>query len=168
MDQQTLLILMTVFVAISGIALLVQAAMLAGLYVTSKKTQRRVEEVLPRINTLLEGAQTTLEQSQRQIGEIGLRANQVLDTTKVQLARVDEFLADASTRAKIQMDRAELVLDDAMSRTQETVALVHRGVTAPVREAHALAAGVKSAVTHFFQARKPSVANATADEEMFI
>ena len=36
--------------------------------------------------------------------------------------RVEELLEDAASRARVQMDRAELVLDDAMIRTQRTVA----------------------------------------------
>ena len=59
--------------------------------------------------------------------DIGNKTNSILDTTKVQVARIDELLNDASVRAKVQLERAEMVLDDAMDKTQSTVGLIHRG-----------------------------------------
>ena len=87
-----------------------------------------------------------MEQSGRQITEITTRANDILDSTKRQLAIVEDVVGDAAARAKVQMERVELVMDDTLSRAHETVAVVHDGIMRPLRELNGIAAGVRAAL----------------------
>jgi hypothetical protein len=91
-----------------------------------------------------------------------------LDLTKQQLVKVDELLSDASVRAKVQMERAEMVLDDTMTRVQETVGIVQRGVLRPVREVHGILTGIRTTIAYLGRASRSTVERATSDEEMFI
>jgi hypothetical protein len=75
---------------------------------------------------------------------------------------------DATQRAKVQLERAEMVLDDTMSRAHETVTMVHSGLLRPLREVQGIAAGIRTAIAHLTRGNRPSVAQATHDEEMFI
>jgi hypothetical protein len=84
------------------------------------------------------------------------------------LVKVEEVVTDASGRAKVQMDRVELVLDDTMTRAHETVATVHSGIMRPLREINGIALGIKTAFAHMARGGRPSVAEATSDDEMFI
>ncbi len=168
MDQQTLLILMTIFVALAAIAMFVQAAMLIGIYRISKGTQEKVFALLPQIESLVESTRAGVDQSRKQILEITTRASAILDSAREQLTKVEEIVTDATSRARVQMDRMELVLDDTMTRAQETVAAVHESVMWPVRELHGIAAGVRAALDFLVRGSRPSVAQATSDEEMFI
>jgi hypothetical protein len=102
------------------------------------------------------------------VEKIGSTSNAILDVTKQQLAKVDELLSDASTRAKVQMERAEMVLDDTMTRVQKTVSIVQTGVLWPVRELTGVVSGVRTFVTHLGRGGRPTVDHATSDEEMFI
>jgi hypothetical protein len=78
-------------------------------------------------------------------------------------------MEDVTERAGIQLDRAEMVLDDAMNRAQETVALVHSGVMRPLRQIQAIAAGLQAMVNYFLRGgRSGNPTRATVDEEMFI
>lgn len=165
MDQQTVLL---VFVAVSSAALLIQACMLIGIFVVSKRTQARVAETLPDVQRVLGDAEAALAETRKYIKEIGPKVNTILDSAKVQMARIDDLVADASGRAKVQMDRAELVLDDAMDKVQTTVLLLHRGIIAPIREVHGVLSGLRAALSYLARARRPSVDHVTADEEMFI
>jgi ABC-type transporter Mla subunit MlaD len=175
MDQQTLLYIMTAFVIIAGIALLLQLGFIFGLYKTAKTTEQKVaavlpkvEATLPKVEALIASSQKTIEQGRQQITEVMGKANEILDTTKRQLAKVDEVVTDATTRAKVQLERAEMILDDTMSRAHETVSIVHHGIMRPVREIHGVIAGVRTALAHLARGNRPSVAQATHDEEMFI
>jgi hypothetical protein len=182
MDQQTLLYIMTAFVAIAAISLLLQLATLFGLYRTAKQMQEKtnellpkVHELLPKVHSIVDSSQKAVEQSRQHIQEIAAKANalaaqanSLLDSGKAQMVKVDELVTDATGRAKVQLERAEMVLDDTMSRAHETVALVHNGVTRPLREINGLAAGIRTAVAHLARGGRPSVAQATHDEEMFI
>lgn len=167
MDQQTLLTVMTAFVIIAAIALMIQAAMLAGIYKASRGLQENVQRVLPKVETVLEASRQTIEDSRKQIADITSKTSEILETTRKQMSRVDEFLDDAASRARVQMDRAEMVLDDAMVRTQRTVALVEGGVLKPIMQVRGVAAGLKTALNMLMRGR-PNPEDAHSDEEMFI
>jgi hypothetical protein len=175
MDQQTLLILMTTFVAIAAIALLIQAGLLFAIFKTTRavdeKAQRllpKIEALMPKVEALVESSRVAVDDGRRQIAEITSRTTEILDTTRVQLGRVDAVMQDVTTRAAIQLDRAEMVLDDAMNRAQETVALVHSGVMRPLRQIQAVAAGLQAVVNYLMRGRNGNPTRATVDEEMFI
>jgi len=168
MNETTLLYVMTAFVIISAIALCVQAGMLAGIYKTTKLLQQKIDPLVPKVESLVERANSTVEQSGRQITEITARANDILDSTKRQLAIVEEVVGDAAVRAKVQMERVELVLDDTLSRAHETVVLVHDGIMRPLREINGIAVGIRAALNALGRGDRPTVDQATSDEEMFI
>jgi ABC-type transporter Mla subunit MlaD len=168
MSETALLYVMTAFVIVSAIALCVQAGMLAGIYRTTKALQESVNPLLPKVESLVAKATSTVEQSGKQITEITTRTNDILDSTKRQLAIVEEVVGDAAARAKVQMERMELVLDDTFSRAHETVAVVHDGILRPLRELNGIAAGVRAAVGALGRGNRSPVDRATSDEEMFI
>ncbi len=169
MSETTLLYVMTAFVIISAIALCIQAGMLAAMYKTTKSLQQKHQTLLfPRWRVWSRRANSTVEQSGKQITEITTRANDILDSTKRQLAIVEEVVGDAAVRAKVQMERVELVLDDTLSRAHETVAVVHDGIMRPLREVNGIAAGVRAALNSLARGNRPTVDQATSDEEMFI
>jgi ABC-type transporter Mla subunit MlaD len=175
MSETTLLYVMTAFVVISAIALCIQAGMLAAIYKTTKTLQEAVNPLLPKVERLVEKTNAVVEQSGPQIVEISTRANEILvstkailDSTKRQVAIVEETVGDAAGRAKVQMDRVELVLDDTLSRAHETVAVFHDGVMRPLREINGLAAGIRAALAQLARGDRPTVDQATSDEEMFI
>lgn len=174
MDQQTLLTVMTVFVSVAAVALVIQAAMLFGIYKAARGMQEAVgrvvpqaEALLPKAQALLETSHQTVQDSRQQIAEITSRTSEILAVTHKQVQRVDSLLEDASMRARVQMDRAEMVLDDAMGRTQQTVAAVHSGVMKPLQQIQGVAAGLRTAM-QFLTRGRPNPAEAHSDEEMFI
>lgn len=168
MDQQTLLYIMAAFVVIAAIALVLQAGLLFGIYKSSRATREKVVVLAPKVESLLETSQRAVEQGSKQVLDVTAKANQVLDSTRVQVARVEELLVDVSARAKVQFDRAELVLDDTMTRAQETVATFHGSVMRPLREINGVTCGIRTALQTLMRGSRPSVAQATQDDEMFI
>ncbi len=176
MDQQTLL---TIFVGLATLAMLIQAAMLVVLGVVALKLQQKIAPLLGPAQSILQTSKRMVEKVEGQvdrigtsveghIDKIGSSSSAILDTTKQQLVKVDGLLSDATTRAKSQMDRAEMVLDDTMTRVHQTVSTVQSGVLRPVREVQGLFAGVKGALTYLGKSGRATVDHATSDEEMFI
>ena len=168
MDQTALLYVMTAFVIIAAIALCIQAGMLAGMYKATKSLQADIKPLLPKVESLVDTTKTTVEQSRKQILDVTTRANEILESTKRQLAMVEDVVSDASARAKVQLERVELVLDDTLGRAHETVATLHDGIMRPLREINGVAAGIKAALAFLSRGNRPSVDQATSDEEMFI
>ncbi len=175
MDQQTLLILLTIFVGVAALAMLIQMGMLIGLFLVARKLQTTVTELMPQINGIIAvGKKTadvtlrTVESTEKHIAKIGATSDTILDITKRQVARIDEMLTDTTTRAKVQLERAEMVLDDSMGRAQETVSIIQRTILRPVREINGLVVGLRTSLAHLGRGSRPTVDHATADEEMFI
>ena len=168
MDQTTLLYVMTAFVIIAAIALCIQAGMLAAMYRTTKALQAEIQPLLPKVESLVDTTKSTVEQSRKQVVEIVTRANEIMDSTKRQLTMVEGVVSDATSRAKVQLERVDLVLDDTLGRAHETVATVHEGIMRPLREINGIAIGLKTALAFLARGNRPSVDQATSDEEMFI
>jgi hypothetical protein len=168
MDQNTLLILLIIFVALSAFAMLIQAGTLLGLFLVARKLQQAVMPMVPQIESIVGTTKRTVENVEKQIEKIGNTSSTILDVTKQQVHKIDALLDDATARAKVQMERAEMVLDDGMTRVQETVTAVQSGVMRPIREVYGVLTGFRTFLTHLGRAGRPTVDHATSDEEMFI
>ncbi|MBI4903542.1 MAG: hypothetical protein HY820_07905 [Acidobacteria bacterium] len=163
-----MIILLTIFVGMVAVGQLLQGIAVMKMRRSAELLQQQVAAFLPRAQAVLEDAEMTLQQSRKQLTEVTEKANVVLDATRAQLATVEALLTDFSSRAKVQLDRAEMVLDDTMGRVQETVATVHNGVMRPLKEITGISAGIRAALGQLLKGGRPSVAQATSDEEMFI
>src|SRR5579864_4536473 len=130
----TLAIIMTVCLALIAVSLLIQAAVVIGLYKRSNGMIESATRMLPKIEAVLESSRIAIDDGKKLIDDVTVRTNDILDAARKQLARVDEVLEDASVRARVQLDHAEMVLNDAMRRAQQTVAVVHTGIMRPLRE----------------------------------
>jgi hypothetical protein len=126
-----------------------------------------VQRLMPKIESILETSRLTIEDGRKQIADISAKASDIVETTRLQVHRIDGLVEDATMRAKVQMDRAEMVIDDTMGRVQRTVAIVEAGIIKPVRQVQGVAAGIRTAVL-FLTRGRPNPAHATSDEEMFI
>ena len=168
MDEHTLLILLTIFVAVAALAMLIQAGTLLGLFIVARKLQTKIMPIIPEVEAIIGVTKRTAGKVEKHIEKIGTTGEAIMEVTKQQLVRVDDLLGDASTRAKVQMERAEMVLDDTMTRVQKTVSIVQSGVLRPVKEAYGFFAGVRTALSYLGHGGRPTVDHATADEEMFI
>ncbi len=164
MDQQTLL---TIFVGLAAFAMLIQAGMLVGMLVVALQLKSKVNALMSPVMGIMDVSKRSLDKVEGHIDRIGNQSSSILDVTKQQLSKVDDLLTDASTRAKVQMERAEMVMDDTMTRVQQTVSIVQSGVIRPVREVQGVLAGIRTTISHLGKAR-PTVEHATSDEEMFI
>ena len=168
MDQTTLLSILIVFVAIAAIALLGQAVALVGLFLVARDLRTKIFAAWPQIESIIGASRRTVEQAEHHLGSIGTTSVAILDVTKQQLVKVDELLSDASMRAKVQLERAEMVLDDTMTKVQNTVGILQRGVLTPVRGVYGVITGIRTAVSHLGRGGRPTVEHVTSDEEMFI
>ena len=168
MSSDALLYVMAGAVVVSALALILQALMLVGVYKSSAALRETVTRMAGQVESVVESVQRSQEQTRKQISEVATKASEVLDLAHKQLVRIDDVLGDAVTRAKVQMDRVELILDDSIGKLQETTSLLHKGILRPVREINGLAAGIQAALGFLFRGQRLTVEQATHDEEMFI
>jgi hypothetical protein len=83
--------------------------------------------------------------------------------------RIGELLHDAGDRARTRLEQIDQAVDSTVEQVGQVGDAMKRAVLRPVREVNGLAAGISAAVsTLVHHSRKPSVDQATQDEEMFI
>jgi len=167
MDQTTLLYIMAGFTCIAALALVIQAFLLLGMYRATVSLSDRVQTLLPKVEALMDTSRVTLEESRATIAEIRQKSNLVLDTGHRQFVQLESIIADFAKRSTKQLAYAEAVVEDTLSRVEDTVSLVHKGVLKPIRSITGIAAGVGAAVQYLMR-RRPNPERATLDEEMFI
>jgi hypothetical protein len=169
MDNQTILLASSaVFVAISAAAMIFQAAMLYGTYKASRELRDRIVPLTVKVDALVESSRSAVDEARVKMVEITTRTNQILDVARQQMETVEELLDDASLRTRRQLRNAEMVVEDALARAQETVELVHKGILSPIRGINGVAAGVRAALQFLLRGTRPSPDQVTVDEEMFI
>lgn len=159
---------MAVAVLISSIALLFSAFASVGTYLAVRKIQSQVSPLVPQVTEFLLNSREALEEALKQFHETGKKTQAVLEDVHAEIAGFSEARVALTNRLQAQVQRVELVLDDSLANIQEIVSVVHGGVIKPIREVNGLVAGVRTAVRSFFVGRRPSVAQATQDEETFI
>ena len=168
MDPHTSNVIVSIAMSIVAVAVLFQAAMVFGMYKAAKELRDKMNVFLPKAEGLLGSAEKSLNESRAEIKEITTKARSMMDAAQAQLTRIDGVVTDATGRAKVQMERVEMIVDDTLSRVHGTVMSLNEGVLRPVREVNALAQGIRAGLSALLRGGRPSVAQATADEEMFI
>ena len=168
MDEHTLLVIMAVFVFVAAVALVAQAVCAFGMYKALRAAHEHVARLTPKVEALAETSRGAIEQGQGHVEALSAKTHTILDGAQKQMARVDELMADATVRTRKQMVQAEAVLDDVMSRAQDTVAMVHGGILKPLREINGVAAGIRAALHYMARTGRPTPDRLTVDEEMFI
>lgn len=175
MADSNLLVVLTVFVALCALSQLGQFVAMFGLYKKVKQIHERalplavrVENSLESANLTLASVKMTIDDGRKQMAGISSKAHAILDTAQTQMVKVDSLFTEASDRARVQMDRVESVVGDTVDRVQSLVTTTHEGLLKPVNEINALVSGVRGGLGFLFKSRRPSVVNATQDEEMFI
>ena len=158
-------ILLTVFVALTAIAVMTQAAVLVAIYMVSKRHSEQMErfmvetrEMMAPIKTITENLRT----ASANFVEIGIAARD-------QFRRVEGMVNDTSEVLQTQLARLDSVTREVVERVNVTAQTLQDSVVAPIREVAALARGVGRGIEALFLRRpKPRVDQAHQDEELFI
>lgn len=175
MTQETFNILVAAGVFLAALGLIIQALAAYATYRAVKALQEKVEPVIPRVHETLDTtsqmlaqATRTFEETRHHLTEISTKTNEILGLANNQLEAFNEVREDVTHRVRAQAERIELVLDDTLSRFQNVTHTVHRGVMAPAREVSGVMAGIKAGLQSLRRGSRPSVAEATNEDGMFI
>jgi methyl-accepting chemotaxis protein len=150
---------LTVFIALTGIAVFLQAGVLLAMYVAMRKSGERVEALANELKTKV---LPSVEQAQEMLTELRPKVEVIVDnlqdTTTVvrnQIERVDAAVNDVVDRARLQVIRADELLGRTLDRVEQTSELVHRTVVSPVRQLSGLMQGITVGLEFLFSGRKP-------------
>jgi hypothetical protein len=165
--------LLTVFIAVTAAAVLLQAAILAGMFFAVRKTTAKVESLAEEVKTKV---LPTAELAHSMMLELRPKIESVADNVSVsttilrtQVERIDATLTDIVDRTRLQVIRADEFVNNTMDKLEETREAVQRTVVSPVRHISGLMHGVTAGVEAFFsRKRQRSGAPNVQQDEMFI
>jgi hypothetical protein len=148
---------LTVFIALTGIAVLLQAGVLMAMYFTMRKSSERMEALASEVKTKV---MPTVEQAQQMLKEMGPQLEVIVDnlegaTTVIrsQIERVDATVTDAMDRARLQIIRGDELLTRTMDRVEHTSDIVQKTVVSPVRQLSGLMQGITVGLEFLFGSR---------------
>jgi methyl-accepting chemotaxis protein len=162
-------------VAIATLCILTMAVVSIMLYRMVSRVQARVDGVAARVTPLIDTVRKLADENGPKVTVIASNAVEIFDNAKQisvvakdQAHRFAEVGRDIADRTKAQIARVDAVVDDTVDRVHQAGDNVKAAVSKPVREASAVLAGVRAAVSTLANGRRPTVDHITQDEEMFI
>jgi len=166
------------FIALTGAAVVLQAGILAAMYLAVRKSSARMDALATEVKTkalpTLETAQAMLIELRPKLQTIAENLAETTSSVRSQVQRMDATVNDVVDRARLQVIRADDLLSRTLDRVEETSDMVHETVVSPVRQFAGLIQGVTAGIEFLLgnrsrrngrgrEARRP-----VSQDEMFI
>jgi hypothetical protein len=165
--------LLTVFIAVTAVAVVLQMVILAALYFSTKKTSARVEAIAKQVEDkavpALTLANEMLIDAKPKLQVILENMTVTTTTVREQSERLNVTLSDIVDRTRLQVIRADEIVSRTMDRVEETTEAVHHVVLSPVRQLSAMMTGLMAGIGEYVGGRKiRRQERAVPQDEMFI
>jgi hypothetical protein len=138
------------FIALTGAAVVLQAGLLAAMYLAMRKTSTRMEalaaEVKSKALPTLDSAQSLITELRPKLQVISDNLAEVTTTMLSQLQRVDATVSDALDRARLQVIRTDEMVTRTLDRVEATSEIVQKTVVSPVRQVSGVIQGITAGV----------------------
>jgi|SRR5579862_402217 len=173
MDKMT-----SVFIALTGIAVVLQAGILLAMYLAMRKTGERIEaiatEIKIKVLPTVEQAEAMLKETRPKLEIIAENLQDSTTALRAQVLRVDATVNDVVDRARLQIIRGDELLTRTLDRVEQTSDMVHKTVISPVRQLSGLMQGITVGLEFLFGGRGRRNGNGREErrpvpqDEMFI
>lgn len=164
---------LNLFIAVTAVAVFLQAMLLLAMFLTLRKTSARLESLASQVQTnvmpvvretsaLLSGSRDKIE---------GVVADISATTTMVrgQVQRIDATLTDFVDRARLQVIRADEVVGRTLDRVDEVSEAVHHKVISPVRQLSGIVSGLTVGFDALFRRpRRRGNGTGVPEDELFV
>lgn len=164
---------LTIFIAVTAAAVVIQAGILVAMYLAVRQSSARMEalanEVRSKLLPTAELAGSMLAEARPKLENLVTNLSDSSTILHSQMERVDAAVNDVIDRARLQVIRADELVGRTLDRVEQTTDLVHKTVVSPVRQVSGLFQGVMAGMEFFFSARNRQRGRApVAQDEMFI
>ena len=148
---------LTWFIALTGIAVLLQAGVLLAMYLAMRKSSERMEalatEVKSKVLPTVEQAQGMLNELRPRIEVIAENLQGATTVIRSQVERVDATVNDIVDRARLQIIRGDELLSRTLDRVEQTSEVVQKTVVSPVKHLSGLMQGITVGLEFLFAGR---------------
>jgi hypothetical protein len=166
--------LLKIFIAVTAFAVALQALVLVALYLAVRKSTAKMEaiatEVTGKALPTIETVQNLLIEVRPKLEVLTTNVSESSTMVRNQLARIDATLTDAIDRTRLQVIRADELLNRTMDKVEDTTEFVHKTVVSPLRHVNGLMAAISTGVEVFMGQKKrhPKNGAGVPQDEMFI
>jgi uncharacterized protein YoxC len=166
---------MEFFSIVAAIALVVQVAILIGLFLQLKRTtesiNRMINDLHNRVGPILTRTQILLEDTQPKLSNLVDDASQVVYLARAQAQKMDRVFTEASDRLRVQLVRADRILTGTLEAVEDAGTQVRRSFLGPVQKASAVVQGIKIGLDFLRSRRRekePLHETMEQEDELFI
>ena len=166
--------LLGIFIAVTAVAVVVQAGILVGLYVAVRRSTAKMEALAAQVTSkalpTMETVQAMLVEMRPKLDVMTVNLSESSTLVRNQLGRFDATLTDALDRTRLQVIRADELLNRTMDKVEETSDAVHKTVISPLRQVNVLMSEISTGVEVFLGQRRrhPKNGAGVPQDEMFI
>jgi len=147
LNTETILI---VFVALTGIAVLLQACILMAIFISLRKTAKSVLEVTEDLKAtvvpMIHSTRELVERITPQMITVSVGLAALTETFKRESAGVTFSASDILQRLSKQMQRLDAMLTASLNAVERATVVVESAVSAPVRQVNGVLAAIRAVV----------------------
>lgn len=148
---------LTWFIALTAIAILIQACILVAMYMAIRKSGAHIEslatEVKAKVLPTVTQAEAILSEFRPRLQVIADNLQQSTTILRDQVERADATVKDAMDRGRLQIIRADELLTRTLDRVEQTTDMVHSTVVSPIRQLSGLMQGISVGLEFLFGGR---------------
>lgn len=164
---------LTIFIAVTSAAVVVQACVLLAMYLAMRKTSAKfealAEEVRTKVLPTAEIAYSMLVELRPKVESLIADVSESTAMVRTQLGRLDATVSDVVDRARLQVIRADDMLSRTLDRVEQTTEMVHSSVISPIRHVAGMIQGLTAGLEYLVGARRRRRDGAAVpQDEMFI
>ena len=166
---------MPLFVAIVALAVALQAALLAGIYLQLRQATKRMDQVTQelqdRILPLISKIQLVVEDVQPRISAVFNETAEISRLAKVQVQRADRIFNEAAERLRLQLIHVDQILTGALGAVEDTSTALRKSFLGPLQSIVAVVRGVQTGIEFYRGVQRPRPTEVPAeqqDETLFI
>lgn len=169
--------LLTLFIAITSAAVVLQMLILGAIYVTMKRTTSQMEsialDVQRRATPLIENARDIVADATPKVKEITSNLVEASASVKRHATTLGDAAVEIAVRAKNKVVQADDMVTRTLERVEKTTGAVQNSVLSPVRHVngvlHAITVGVGSLLNQKREIKNQQrQKSTTGDEGMFV
>jgi uncharacterized protein YoxC len=138
---------MEFFSIVAAIALVVQVAILIGLFLQLKRTtesiNRMVSDLHTRMGPILTRTQILLDDTQPKITSLVEDASHMVYLARAQAQKMDKVFTEAADRLRGQLLRADRIMTGTLEAVEDAGTQVRRNFLGPVQKVSAVVHGIK-------------------------
>jgi hypothetical protein len=162
-----------IFIGFTAAAVVIQAGILVAMYLAVRQTSARLEtlagEIRGKLMPAAEIMHSMLQEFRPNLETLVVNVSESSTMVRNQMERLDATVSDVIDRTRLQVIRADELLNRTLDRVESTTDMVHKTVVSPVRQFSGLVQGITTGLEFLIGSkRRPRNGSAVPQDEMFI